>query len=175
MDAQEVSELPGHGLRGLVAGRRIEVTSRKKVALRYPKLAVNLAAAEEGLECVILIDGRLAAVFNFRDEPRTEGTPFIQHLSPKHHFDRVLLVSGDKDAEVRWLAERVGIQEVYSGQSPEQKVERVARNASAPRPCSLETGSTMLRLWRLQRSASRSARAATLRPKLPVSSYSKAR
>lgn len=125
MDAQEVSEPPGHGLRGLIAGREIEITSRKKVALQYPDLAARLAAPEEGLECVILIDGRLAAVFNFRDEPRTEGTPFIQHLSPKHHFDRVLLVSGDKDAEVRWLAERVGIQEVHSGQSPEQKVELV--------------------------------------------------
>jgi P-type E1-E2 ATPase len=125
MDAQEVSEPPGHGMRGVIAGREIEITSRKKVALRYPDLAAKLPAAEEGLECVILIGGGLAAIFNFRDEPRTEGTPFIQHLSPKHHFDRVLLVSGDKDAEVRWLAERVGIREVHSGQSPEQKVELV--------------------------------------------------
>jgi P-type E1-E2 ATPase len=34
----------------------------------------------------------------------------------------VLLVSGDRDAEVRYLAEKVGVAEVYSGQSPEQKL-----------------------------------------------------
>jgi len=34
----------------------------------------------------------------------------------------VLLVSGDRESEVRYLAERVGISEVHAEQSPEQKV-----------------------------------------------------
>jgi P-type E1-E2 ATPase len=34
----------------------------------------------------------------------------------------VLLVSGDRESEVRYLAGAVGIGEIYSGQSPEQKV-----------------------------------------------------
>jgi P-type E1-E2 ATPase len=37
----------------------------------------------------------------------------------------VLLVSGDRESEVRYLAEKVGIREVYAGQSPEQKLEIV--------------------------------------------------
>jgi P-type E1-E2 ATPase len=35
---------------------------------------------------------------------------------------RVLLVSGDREAEVRYLAGVVGIKDVYFGQSPEQKL-----------------------------------------------------
>ena len=34
----------------------------------------------------------------------------------------MLLVSGDRESEVRYLAGAVGISEIYSGQSPEQKV-----------------------------------------------------
>jgi P-type E1-E2 ATPase len=61
-------------------------------------------------------------VFRFRDEPRQDGVTFIQHLGPRHRFDRVLLVSGDRESEVGYLAEKVGIKKVYSGQTPEQKL-----------------------------------------------------
>src|SRR5207248_5088131 len=42
---------------------------------------------------------------------------------------RVLLVSGDRESEVRYLASQVGIEEVYAGQTPEQKLEIVRRES----------------------------------------------
>jgi P-type E1-E2 ATPase len=39
-------------------------------------------------------------------------------------------VSGDRESEVRYLAERVGIREVYAGQSPEQKLDLVRRETA---------------------------------------------
>ncbi|HTI52113.1 MAG TPA: heavy metal translocating P-type ATPase, partial [Planctomycetaceae bacterium] len=127
----EVSERPGEGLRGVVASRRIQVTSRKKLLLHDASAENLLPAVGGGLECVALIDGRYAATLRFRDEPRTEGKPFVRHLGPKHHFDRVLLVSGDRESEVRHLAELVGIREVHFSQSPEQKLELVRRETAA--------------------------------------------
>ena len=124
-DAGEVSERPGEGLRGIIAGRTIQVTSRKKLAAQFPALAELLPAIAGGLECVVLIDGRYAATFRFRDEPRADGKSFIRHLKPRHGFERVLLVSGDRETEVQYLAEKVGITEVYAGQSPEQKLNLV--------------------------------------------------
>ena len=124
-DAQQISERPGEGLRGTVVSRTVEVTSRKKLSASHPEAIAALPATGEGLECVIIVDGRLAATFRFRDEPRTEGASFIHHLRPKHHFRRLMLVSGDRESEVRYLAERVGIQDVRFGQSPEQKLELV--------------------------------------------------
>jgi heavy metal translocating P-type ATPase len=125
IDASEVSELPGEGLRGTVAGRTIQVTSRQKLVARQPGVASDLPVLTAGLECVAVVDGRYAATLRFRDEPRAEGASFVSHLRPKHRFDRVMLVSGDRESEVRYLADRVGISEVYGGQSPEQKLELV--------------------------------------------------
>ena len=121
-EADEVTERPGEGLRGVIGGRTIQVTSRKKLAAGSPAMAGLLPPAAGGLECVVLIDGQHAATFRFRDEPRAEGKSFVRHLKPRHGFERVLLVSGDRETEVRYLAEKVGITEVYAGQSPEQKL-----------------------------------------------------
>jgi heavy metal translocating P-type ATPase len=127
LHASEVSERPGEGLRGVVAGRSVGVTSRKKLAAARPDQEAALPPAAGGLECVLVIDGRYAATLRFRDQPREEGASFIGHLRPKHHFDRVLLVSGDRESEVSFLAGQVGIQETYAAQSPEQKLELVRR------------------------------------------------
>ncbi len=122
LDASEVSERPGEGLRGTIGGRRVEVTSRKKLLAQNPEDAAALPEIVGGLECVVLIDGGYGATIRFRDEPRAEGRAFIGHLRPNHGFRRVLLVSGDRESEVRYLADKVGITEVYASQSPEQKL-----------------------------------------------------
>ena len=94
---------------------------------QHAESAASLPPSGGGLECVIAIDGHYAATFRFRDEPRAEGASFIHHLRPKHRFNRVLLVSGDRESEVRYLADRVGIQDVYFSQSPEEKLELVRK------------------------------------------------
>jgi heavy metal translocating P-type ATPase len=121
-EATEVSERPGRGLQGVVAGRTVEVTSRKKLSARLPNVAEAMPPLKGGLECVALIDGHYAGLFRFRDEPRPEGKSFITHLRPQHGFEHVMLVSGDRESEVQYLAQKVGITDVYANQSPEQKL-----------------------------------------------------
>ncbi len=75
-----------------------------------------------GLECVVAIDGRYAATYRFRDAPRRESRSFVEHLGPRHHFGKVMIVSGDREAEVRYLADEVGVVDVYAEQSPEDKL-----------------------------------------------------
>jgi heavy metal translocating P-type ATPase len=125
VDASEIREPPGQGLTGIVNGRSVQITHRSKLGQQRPDLLREIPVGGGGLECLILINGDYAATFRFRDQPRPEGAPFIRHLSSRHHFDRVLLVSGDRESEVRLLAELVGIREVYFSQSPEQKLEIV--------------------------------------------------
>lgn len=74
------------------------------------------------MESVVLIDERYAAVIQFRDEPRAEAEAFIAHLPEKHGVDKMMIISGDRESEVRYLAGRVGIHEVHAGVSPEGKL-----------------------------------------------------
>src|SRR5262245_21923212 len=139
-EAAEIHEKPGAGLRGIVAGRQIIITSRNKLAATQPELAAQLPPLAGGLECVIAIDDRYAATYRFRDQPRREGQSFVHHLAPKHHFDRVLLVSGDRESEVRYLADQVGIKDVYAEQSPEDKVKIVRRETERAKTLFLGDG-----------------------------------
>jgi P-type E1-E2 ATPase len=119
-DASEVRERPGEGLEGQVEGRHVRVIGRRQAEMTGHGEA--LPPVSTGLECVILIDGRYAATYRFHDAPRADSRSFVTHLRPRHQLERILLVSGDRESEVRYLADRVGIEEVYAGQTPEQKV-----------------------------------------------------
>ena len=77
-----------------------------------------------------MVDGRFAAAFRFRDAPRAEGYSFIQHLGPKHQFRHIMIISGDRESEVRYLAEQVGIGEIHAEQTPEQKLALVRQQTA---------------------------------------------
>ena len=128
--ASEVSEKPGQGLFGVIKGRRWHLTSRHKIAQRWPKLLRYLPPIATGLECVLLFENKYAGVFRLHDAPRAEGKSFIGHLTPAHQISKVILLSGDRASEVEYLASVLGIKETYSSQSPEQKIEIVRRETA---------------------------------------------
>jgi heavy metal translocating P-type ATPase len=139
-EATEVSERPGQGLTGMVGGHAVRVCSRKQLVTGRPGLEKLLPPLAAGMEAVVALDERYAATIRFRDEPRAEGASFIRHLGPKHLFDRVLIVSGDRESEVRYLAGQVGISEIRAGQSPEQKVEIVRQETQRAKTVFLGDG-----------------------------------
>lgn len=122
VEASEVSEPPGQGLHGIVSGREVEVTSRGKLITQKVAGAGQIPAIAGGLECVVVIDRRYAAMLRFRDAPRADSHSFVSHLGPKHQFTRLMIISGDRESEVRYLAGLVGITEIHAQQSPEQKL-----------------------------------------------------
>lgn len=127
--AGEISEKPGEGLTARVDGTLVLLTGRKQLQQTYPALAAELPPPAPGMECILLIDGLYAATFRFRDAPRAESKSFIGHLVPKHQVNRILLLSGDRETEVRYLAREVGISAALFGKSPEEKVAVVREEA----------------------------------------------
>ncbi len=124
--AEHVSERPGEGLRGSVNGRAVRITGRSKVS----QAELELPPPSGGLECLVFVNEKYAAALRFHDAPRKDSRLFVEHLKPKHGVRRVMLVSGDRESEVRYLAETVGISEVYASKSPEEKVAIVKEEAS---------------------------------------------
>jgi heavy metal translocating P-type ATPase len=121
-DVRLISEKPGDGLRGVAGDHTVQITGRTKALASGQVSAEDLPAAGSGLECLVFIGSVFAATLRFRDEPRRESTAFVSHLKPKHGAQKVILLSGDRESEVRYLAEAVGITEVYAGKTPEEKV-----------------------------------------------------
>jgi heavy metal translocating P-type ATPase len=120
LEATDIGERPGEGLEAVIAGQRVRIVGRRQAEALG--LGPQLPPVAGGLECVILVDGGYAGMFRFRDAPRDDSRSFIGHLGSRHHYDRVLLVSGDREQEVRYLAQQVGISDVRASQSPEDKV-----------------------------------------------------
>ena len=117
----QVNESPGEGLRGTADGREVLITGRNKV----PDRKLSLPPIEPGLECLVFLDGEFAALFGFEDSPRADSRVFVTHLSPRHHVTRVILISGDREAEVHSLAEKIGVRTALGAKSPEEKVQLV--------------------------------------------------
>jgi heavy metal translocating P-type ATPase len=121
-----IREEPGIGLRGKAGDTFVLVTNRSHAlaASHVPPDSVT------GLECVVILNDAYAATLRFHDVPRADSRGFVGHLAPVHGFSRVLLVSGDRESEVRRLAEAVAITQIHAGTSPEEKVAIVRRETA---------------------------------------------
>jgi P-type E1-E2 ATPase len=109
-----------------VAGHRVHVTGRNQAAAAGSIEGSQLPEIEAGLECLVMIDGRFAALLRFHDEPRAESSAFVRHLRTRHQANQVILLSGDRRSEVEHLAQIVGIEHIYAGALPEEKLRLVA-------------------------------------------------
>jgi heavy metal translocating P-type ATPase len=125
-DVEWIREEPGTGLRGKIGDSTVLVTSR---AYAGERVALPPGQAT-GLECIVMVNGRYAASLRFHDVPRADSRGFVGHLEPKHGFTRVLLVSGDREEEVRRLAAAVSIEQIHAGTAPEEKVAIVGRETA---------------------------------------------
>ena len=140
LEVEALAEKPGQGLVGQVkhlngsaVTHDVAITSRQKLPNVDAAGTALLPPPAGGLECVVVVDGRTEALLRFRDSPRADGRPFVSHLKPAHGLSRVMLVSGDRESEVRWLADLVGITEVHAGIQPEGKL-RLVEQATAEAP-----------------------------------------
>lgn len=132
-----INEIPGQGLVGQVADRQITLTGRKQLPA---EAAARLPPVAPGLECILLIDGRYAATFRFRDEPREDVQSFIRHVGPRHAVHDLILLTGDRAGEADHLAQRVGIHTVYAEKSPEEKLAIVRQYTAKGRTAYLGDG-----------------------------------
>ena len=127
---ESISERPGEGLRGKIGEKSVLVTGRRKLGA---DVLAQLPSEAPGMECIVLVNDQPAGVIRFRDRPRMESKPFIRHLLPMHGIQRLTILSGDRSSEVQYLAEVVGIEDVYAGLEPEDKL-RMVRAETAVQP-----------------------------------------
>jgi heavy metal translocating P-type ATPase len=127
------SERPGQGLTGELEGHRIHITGRDQAVAASIVSVSELPPVTTGLECLVLVDDQFAALFRFHDEPRPESSSFVRHLTPRHGASQIVLLSGDRRSEVEHLAGIVGIDRIYAGATPEEKLKLVTEETARRR------------------------------------------
>jgi Cu+-exporting ATPase len=115
----------GQGVRGTVGGRRVAVGSRRFMQNVPAALAEKAETLRTQGKTALFaaIEGRVAAVIAVAD-PIKETTPeAVKSLQAQGV--RIVMLSGDADANAKAVGRELGIDEVIGEVLPEQKVEKV--------------------------------------------------
>ena len=122
--AQDVAEEAGHGIGGLVDGRRVAVGSPRWIDAGPLKARVEDLEAE-GQTCVLVtVDGFLAGAIGVRDELRPEVPEVVRTL--RDQGVEVSMLTGDNSRTAAALAKLAGIGDVRAELRPEDKARIVA-------------------------------------------------
>ena len=129
--AEEVREITGAGVEGVVGGRSVLVASAAHVKRSLGGLPAEAAAAVaafagEGLSPVVVaIDGRAAAVAGLGDPLRTDSEDSVSAIRASGW--QVEILSGDHPAVVQTIARQVGVppEGARGAATPEDKLEAV--------------------------------------------------
>ncbi|WP_306564961.1 heavy metal translocating P-type ATPase [Flavobacterium lindanitolerans] len=118
----EVEEIAGHGLEGIVDGKKIlagNLKLLKKFNVDYDK------AIETKVETIVAVavDGTYAGYFLIADELKEDAKEAISSL---HALNvQTVMLSGDKQSIVDKVAKELGIDTAFGNLLPENKVEKV--------------------------------------------------
>jgi Cu2+-exporting ATPase len=128
--ASQVTNVPGKGLTGTVAGTAVLVGNAALLTERGVDVTWSSAArdrlAEAGRSLVfVAADGRPLGLVGITDALRATSRQAIAELEAMGI--EPALLSGDLEATARRVAREVGIEEVFAEVRPEQKAEYVAR------------------------------------------------
>ncbi|MEW2041145.1 heavy metal translocating P-type ATPase, partial [Streptomyces sp. NPDC005534] len=122
---EDFAATPGHGVRGWVEGRTVQV--RVPEGELPPVLADALTVAETAAHSpvLVLVDGRPEALIAIGDVVRPGSYRAVDRL--RRLGIRPVLATGDREAPARAVAEALGIDEVHARCSPEDKAALVRR------------------------------------------------
>ena len=121
---ENVEEIAGHGLKGIVDGR--ETLAGNAKLLRKFNVSFDESLTQIPFTIVMTaIDGQFAGYFTIADEIKPDAADAVKRL--KADGIRTVMLSGDKSAVVEIVAKQVGVDEWHGDLLPEDKVAQVER------------------------------------------------
>ena len=126
-EAVEVEERSGHGLNGLVDGRRVRVGSPRWI---NPHMLNEQSARLAGAGMSVIVveaNDRVVGVIGIRDELRPEAHEAIAALTAQGVS--TVMLTGDNTRTAEAIATQAGIDEVHAEQLPADKAEHIRQSA----------------------------------------------
>jgi heavy metal translocating P-type ATPase len=126
---QQVHEVMGSGLEGVVAGRKIRVGSLQLVFGQrklddWAARALRRASWRSALSVFVSVDGRVVGALLLADELRKETPRALQSLRAAG-ISRIVMVTGDHADAAETIAAALNIDAVLSDRVPSDKVDAV--------------------------------------------------
>jgi Cu+-exporting ATPase len=116
----ETKEEKGVGITGkLDNGDEIRLGSANILQGQQPETAHSL---------YMTMNDQLIATIDIRDEIKENARQMVQSM--KNAGVRTILLSGDTEENCKAVADELGIEEIYSGQLPDQKLEKITELSS---------------------------------------------
>jgi soluble P-type ATPase len=124
----DVSEQAGRGVSGTVGGHRVDVGKLPEAltGADWARRVINRASLDSAAVAWIVVDGELSAAILLRDPLRRQAPRTIRRLR-QAGLNRLVMLTGDRPEPAREVATVLGLDEVYAGQSPSDKVKAVRR------------------------------------------------
>jgi heavy metal translocating P-type ATPase len=122
----DVVEQPGRGVTGTVASHRVEVGKLPAARTEsvWARTVVNRASLDSAAIAWIVVDDALVAAVLLRDPLRRQAPRTVRRLR-EAGLNRLVMLTGDRPEPAREVATVLGLDHVYAGQSPADKVAAV--------------------------------------------------
>ncbi|MCU4184104.1 heavy metal translocating P-type ATPase [Acidiferrimicrobium sp. IK] len=124
----QVEEVPGHGVRGVVSGRRVAVGKSSWAsadgAVEWMAAARRGADRDGQVTVFVAVDDRPVGVMIFADPIRPDAARTIRRLR-RDGIGRIVMVTGDRADVADAVGAVIGVDQVLAEQTPQQKLEAV--------------------------------------------------
>lgn len=118
----QVEEVPGKGLKGLVDGKQV-LAGNAKLLDQFNIVYDKALDAEEDTVVVVAVDGTYAGYIIIADELKDDA---VQAIKAMHQLNlQTVMLSGDKQAVVNKISKLLGIDKAFGDLLPEDKVAKV--------------------------------------------------
>lgn len=122
LEAKDLEEIKGHGLKGTVNGREV-LAGNAKLLAKFNIQIDNESTNITDTVVLIAVDKKFAGYITIADEIKDDAKSAIQKM---HALNiKTVMLSGDKQAVVDSVAKQLGIDNAYGDLLPENKVEKV--------------------------------------------------
>lgn len=118
-DPEKLEELPGHGVRAWVKGQEI-LCGNEKLMTRFG-ISLPEQLDVRGTRVLVAIDGGYAGFLEISDTVKEGAAAAVSGLKRRNVV--AAMITGDGESAARTVAAQVGIDRVYAGQLPEQKLQ----------------------------------------------------
>ncbi|MCM5662509.1 heavy metal translocating P-type ATPase [Galbibacter mesophilus] len=130
LEATEVSEVAGKGLKGTVNGKTVLVGNKALMVSNGIEVPAETDTIIESI-VMIAIDGNFAGYVTIADELKEDAHQAIKQIR-EAGISKVIMLSGDKDSTTQQVSEELNIDWAKGGLLPEDKLNEVEELKTQP-------------------------------------------